>query len=244
MPDNKLRLQKYLSEMGVASRRKAEEMMQQGRVKVNGRTAHIGDSVNPDNDTVTVDGKKIKKSVKLKYVLVNKPRGFVTTMDDELGRKCVTELVSDFDERLYPVGRLDKVSEGALLMTNDGRLTNLITHPSHHIPKVYRVTVKSKLTKEMVEKLENGIELDGRLTAPAQVHLINNEDDRAVFEITIHEGRNRQIRRMCESLDLVVARLKRTAIGPVKLGTLPTGKYRELEEKEVEQLFKAAGGKK
>ena len=244
MPDNKIRLQKYLSEKGVASRRKSEEMIRAGVVRVNGRVAHIGDSISPSNDMVTVNGKKIKTNVTLYYILLNKPRGYVTTTDDEMGRKCVTELVSDIGERLYPVGRLDKVSEGALLMTNDGELTNLITHPSHHIPKVYRVTVKSKVTKDMAARLESGVELDGVMTAPAIVHIICAEDDRSVLEITIYEGRNRQIRRMCESLDLTVSRLKRTQVGPIKLGTLPQGKYRELTDKEKEQLFKMVGKKK
>ena len=243
MPDNKIRLQKFLSEAGVASRRKAEDMIRAGAVKVNGRTAEIGDSVDPKKDTVTVKGKRVRKS-SLRYILLNKPRGYVTTTDDELGRKCVTQLVADVKERVYPVGRLDRVSEGALLMTNDGEFANLMMHPSHHVSKTYRVTVRPGITAQQVETLECGVELDGRLTAPAEVHVISKEEGRAVLEIILREGRNRQIRRMCEALDLEVARLKRTAVGPIKLGMLQPGQWRDLTPAEVQTLIKIGGGAK
>ena len=244
MPDNKIRLQKFLSEAGVASRRKAEDMIRAGAVKVNGRTAEIGDSVDPKKDTVTVKGKRVRKESSLRYILLNKPRGYVTTTDDELGRKCVTQLVADVKERVYPVGRLDRVSEGALLMTNDGEFANLMMHPSHHVSKTYRVTVRPGITAQQVETLECGVELDGRLTAPAEVHVISKEEGRAVLEIILREGRNRQIRRMCEALDLEVARLKRTAVGPIKLGMLQPGQWRDLTPAEVQTLIKIGGSAK
>ena len=244
MPDNKMRLQKFLSEAGVASRRKSEELIAQGLVRVNNRTAKIGDSVDPKKDTVTVSGKRVNKAKNLYYILLNKPRGYVTTTDDDLGRKCVTELVSDIKARIYPVGRLDRVSEGALLLTNDGNFANAMMHPSHHVPKTYRVTVRSEIMKSQTEKLASGIELDGRMTAPAEVNIIDKAEGRSVVEIVLYEGRNRQIRRMCEAIGLEVSRLKRTAIGNVRLGTLPVGKYRELTEKEVHSLLVLSGAVK
>ena len=243
MADNKIRLQKFLSEAGVASRRKAEEMIRNGMVKVNGTVAQVGDSVDPKKDTVVVKGKKIRKENNMRYILLNKPRGYVTTTDDDLGRKCVLELVRDVKERIYPVGRLDRVSEGALILTNDGAFANAMMHPSKHVPKTYRVTVRPGITSEQVDILSTGVELDGRLTAPAQVYVISKEDDRAVLEIVLYEGRNRQIRRMCEAVNLEVARLRRIAVGSVKLGMLQTGEWRDLTPTEVEGLFKAAGVK-
>ena len=164
--------------------------------------------------------------------------------DDDLGRKCVTQLLPDVKERVYPVGRLDRVSEGALILTNDGEFANAVMHPSHHVPKTYLVTVKPDITKEGVQRLSEGIELDGRMTAPAEVTVINREEGKAVVQIILHEGRNREIRRMCEAIGLEVARLKRTAVGPVRLGTLPVGRYRELTEKEKDAILSAAGCKK
>lgn len=241
MADNRIRLQKFLSEAGVASRRKAEEMIKNGAVKVNGITAQIGDTVDPKKDTVLVKGKKVIKQKTMRYILLNKPRGYVTTTDDDLGRKCVLELVKDVKERIYPVGRLDRVSEGALILTNDGAFANAMMHPSKHVPKTYRVTVRPEPTSEQVDILSTGVEIDGRLTAPADVYVISKEEGRAVLEIVLYEGRNRQIRRMCEALNLEVARLRRVAVGPIKLGMLPTGQWRDLTEDEVNTLFKAAG---
>lgn len=243
MADNKIRLQKFLSEAGVASRRKAEEMIRNGSVKVNGVTAQIGDSVDPKRDTVTVKGKKVRKESNMRYVLLNKPRGYVTTTDDELGRKCVLELVRDVKERVYPVGRLDRVSEGALILTNDGAFANAMMHPSRHVPKTYKVTVRPDITAEKVDLLSTGIELDGRMTAPAEVRVVSREEGRAVLEIVLYEGRNRQIRRMCEAVELEVARLRRVSIGSVKLGMLQTGDWRDLTPAEVESLLKSAGVK-
>ena len=244
MAENKIRLQKFLSEAGVASRRKAEEMIRSGMVKVNGSVAEIGDSVDPQKDNVYVSGKKIKKESSLRYILLNKPRGYVTTTDDELGRKCVTELVKGVKERIYPVGRLDRVSEGALILTNDGEFANAMMHPSRHVPKTYRVTVRPDITARQIDELASGIMIEGRMTAPADVQLLQKEEGRAVVEIVLYEGRNRQIRRMCEALGLEVARLKRTAVGSIKLGMLRPGEWRDLTAQEVESLFSAAGIKR
>ena len=241
MSDNKIRLQKFLSEAGIASRRKAEEMIRSGLVKVNGKIANIGDSVDPKTDSVSVGGKKVKKENSLRYILLNKPRGYVTTTDDDLGRKCVLELVSGVKERIYPVGRLDRISEGALILTNDGEFANAMMHPSKHVPKTYGVTVRPGITSEQVDILSTGVDIDGRMTAPADVRVLSKEEGRAVLEIVLYEGRNRQIRRMCEALELEVARLKRTAVGSVKLGMLKTGEWRDLTPQEVESLLKSAG---
>lgn len=241
MTDDRIRLQKFLSQCAVASRRKSEELILAGKVKVNGRVAGLGDKVSPKKDTVTVSGKKVVFSKKYYYIMLHKPRGFITTMDDEMGRKCVAELVKDVGARVYPVGRLDKDSEGLLLMTNDGDFANHLTHPSKHVPKTYRVTVRPDITDEQLVAFNEGIEIDGRMTAPADAHVIEKSDNRVVLEIIIHEGRNRQIRRMCEALGLEVARLKRTHIGSIKLGMLPQGKWRELTEDEVHRLKVSSG---
>ncbi|HAY73074.1 MAG TPA: pseudouridine synthase [Ruminococcaceae bacterium] len=243
MTDDRIRLQKYLSMCAVASRRKAEELIAQGKVKVNGKVAEIGDKVSPRHDTVTVSGRKIAANKKHYYIMLNKPRGFITTMDDEMGRKCVAELVSDVGARVYPVGRLDKDSEGLLLMTNDGEFANHMTHPSKHIPKTYRVTVRPDVTEEMLTAFATGMEIDGRITAPADAHIIEKQDNRVVLEIVLYEGRNRQIRKMCEALGLEVARLKRTSMGSLKLGMLHPGKWRELTEDEVHKLMVSSGMK-
>lgn len=243
MTDDRIRLQKYLSMCAVASRRKAEELIAQGKVKVNGKVAEIGDKVSPRHDTVTVSGRKIVANKKHYYIMLHKPRGFITTMDDEMGRKCVAELVSDVGARVYPVGRLDKDSEGLLLMTNDGEFANHMTHPSKHIPKTYRVTVRPDVTEEMLTAFSAGMEIDGRITAPADAHIIEKQDNRVVLEIVLYEGRNRQIRKMCETLGLEVARLKRTSIGSLKLGMLHPGKWRELTEDEVHKLMVSSGMK-
>lgn len=236
MTDGKVRLQKYLAESGVASRRKSEELISQGKVKVNGITANIGDKINPKKDTVTVSGKKIIRKKQYTYVLLHKPRGFITTMSDEMNRKCVAELIKDIPERIYPVGRLDRDSEGMLLFTDDGAFANAMTHPTKHVPKTYRVTVRPSITDEQITKLTTGVVIDDRMTAPAQVRVVTKEENRVVLEIILYEGRNRQIRKMCEQLGIEVARLKRVAIGQVKLGMLQPGKWRDLTPEEVKKL--------
>lgn len=239
--DNKVRLQKFLAESGVASRRKSEELIDQGKVKVNGVVAKIGDKIDPKRDTVTVSGKKIIKQKNFKYIMLNKPRGFITTMSDEQDRKCVAELVRDVPERVYPVGRLDRESEGMLLFTNDGEFANSLTHPSKHVPKTYRVTVRPSISDDQITAIASGIVIDDRKTAPADVRVVTKEENRVVLEITLYEGRNRQIRKMCEEIGLEVARLKRIAVGSIKLGMLKQGDWRELNEEEVRKLMLAAG---
>lgn len=241
MTDDRIRLQKYLSQCAVASRRKSEELILAGKVKVNGRVAGLGDKINPKRDTVTVSGKKIVLNKKHYYIMLHKPRGFITTMEDEMGRKCVAELVKDVGARVYPVGRLDRDSEGLLIMTNDGEFANFMTHPSKHVPKTYRVTIRPDITDDQLLAFNEGIEIDGRMTAPADAHIIKKGENRVVIEVILHEGRNRQIRKMCEALGLEVARLKRTHIGSIKLGMLPQGKWRNLTEDEVHRLKVSSG---
>lgn len=240
MADSKVRLQKFMADSGVASRRKCEELISEGCVKVNGRQAHIGDKVDPVRDRVTVRGRLISANEELRYIMLHKPRGFVTTMSDEKGRRCVAELVSDVGARVYPVGRLDKDSEGLLLFTNDGDFANLLTHPSKHVPKFYRVTIRPGISDEQLAAFSVGIDIDGRRTAPADIRVIHKEEGRTVVEVVLSEGRNRQIRKMFEALDIEVARLKRTAVGSLKLGMLKQGRWRDLTQDEVRKLMLAA----
>ncbi len=235
--DEPIRLQKHIAQCGAASRRKAEEMITEGRVSVNGHPATLGQSVRPFQDIVAIDGQRLGGGPeKLVYLMLHKPRGVTTTMGDPHARRNVAELVAERPERLFPVGRLDKDSEGLLLMTNDGALANALTHPSKHIPKVYRVTLRGEVSPAQLDALTTGIPLDGRPTLPLEVRELTAEPGRTVLELTLREGRNRQIRRMCESLGLEVARLKRTAIGKLKLGMLPAGQWRELTAEEVKRL--------
>lgn len=229
-----------MADCGVASRRKSEELIEAGRVKVNGHVAHIGDKINPKKDLVTVRGKKINSVGRNYYIMLHKPRGYVTTVSDELGRKTVMDLVGDVKARIYPVGRLDKDSEGLLLLTNDGSFANAVSHPGHNFAKVYRVTVRPAVDDEMLFRLRTGIEIDGRKTAPCDVNVITQEPGRVVLEFVLREGRNRQIRKMCEAVNLQVARLKRISVGSLKLGMLPQGKWRELTDNEVKKLLRSA----
>ena len=235
---SKIRVQKIIADAGIASRRKAEELISSGAVTVNGKKAKLGDKADPFKDKITVAGREItlRRDAKKYYIMLHKPRGFITTMSDEGGRKCVAELVDDVPARLFPVGRLDRESEGLLLMTNDGAFANMISHPSTHFAKTYRVTVRPRITDEQLTQLTTGVVVDGRMSMPAAVHVIKSEQDRTVLEIVLEEGRNRQIRKMCEAIGLETARLKRIAVGPVKLGMLQPGKWRELKPDEMRSI--------
>ena len=230
------RIQKVLSDQGVCSRRAAEKLIDEGRVKVNGHPVTLGDKMDPDFDKVSIDGKSVRivRKRQYTYLMLNKPRGYITTASDERGRKTVMDLLTGVDRRVYPIGRLDKDSEGLLLLTDDGAFANLLTHPSGGVGKLYRVTVRPRATEEQVVKMSSGVVLDdGVKTQPAVIHVVVDEPGRTVLEITLHEGRNRQIRRMCEAVGLEVIRLKRSAEGPVKLGMLQPGEYRELKKSEI-----------
>lgn len=235
------RLQKILSQCGIASRRHAEELISAGRVSVNGRPAKLGDSAVPGKDRISLDGGPVRMPRERLYIAMNKPRGYVTTLQDELGRKTVVSLLEELHRRVYPVGRLDRESEGLLLLTDDGDFANAILHPRSHVPKVYRVSVRPEATEEQLIRFETGIELDGKPTAPAKATVVSTEPGRSMLELTLYEGRNREIRRMCEAVGLEVARLSRVAIGSLRLGSLRPGEYRLLEKHELTSLLKAAG---
>lgn len=238
MNQSGIRIQKVLSDHGILSRRKAEDAIKQGRVQVNGRSAEIGQKINPHRDIIALDGVNIQLARRKQnvYLMLHKPRGYVTTTSDEKGRRCVTDLLVGAPAKVYPVGRLDKQSEGLLLLTNDGDFANHIMHPRSHVSKTYRVTVRSGVTEQQLIDMATGVELEGKKTLPASVHLLSAETDRSVIQLTLYEGRNRQVRKMCEKVGLEVSRLKRTAIGPLKLGMLPPGQWRELTPAEVSAL--------
>lgn len=235
------RIQKIISGSGLASRRKAEELIEQGRVRINGRPCKLGDKADPLKDIVSVDGENlfIERKKEHTYLIMNKPRGYVTTVSDELGRRCVMDLLDGVEKRVYPIGRLDRNSEGLLLFTDDGDFANSIMHPSCHITKTYRVTVRPDISEEQLIQLESGVVIDDKRTFPAVVQVITKEKGRVVLQITIREGRNRQIRKMCEAVGLEVARLKRTSLGPIKLGMLKPGAFRELTPQELGALRNA-----
>ena len=235
------RIQKLLAAAGLCSRRTAEEWIAAGRVTVNGRRVRVGDKADPETDDIRVDGRPLRGAAQHVYLMLHKPRGYVTTTSDELNRRCVMDLLEDVEERVYPVGRLDKDSEGLLLLTNDGSFANGIMHPSRHISKTYRVTVRPDVTEEQLIALSGSMELDGKMTQPATVVVKTKEPGRVVLLMTIHEGKNRQIRRMCESIGLEVARLRRISIGPLKLGMLKPGTYRDLTAEELRAIRNAMG---
>lgn len=237
------RIQKVLADQGICSRREAERLIAAGKVKVNGHPVGLGDKMDPDYDKVSIDGRNVRivRKRQYTYIMLHKPRGYLTTRSDDRGRKTVMDLVADVPAMLRPVGRLDKDSEGLLLMTDDGAFINLLTHPSGGVGKLYRVTVNPRATEEQVVQMASGVVLDdGVRTQPCVIHVVTDEPGRTVLEITLHEGRNRQIRRMCSAVGLQVVRLKRSAEGPVKLGMLQPGEYRELKRSEVSALRNAA----
>lgn len=234
-----IRLQKLFSDVGIMSRRAAEEEIKKGAVSVNGHPATLGTKVDPVRDTVTWKGKRITMTAeKPVYILMNKPRGYLCAVSDARGRRCVTDLLDGVKERVYPVGRLDLISEGILLLTNDGEMTARLTHPSYEIPKLYRVKVAGHVTDRQLETLRSALELDGYTIRPVDVdvHLITEED--TVLSFTLCEGRNRQIRKMCEQAELTVKRLNRVSIGKLKLGGLSVGRWRYLTDEEITYLKK------
>lgn len=237
MENKKIRAQKVIADLGYTSRRKAEELLKSGAVSVNGKILSLGDKIFP-NARVLVNGKEIGRQEKKRYIMLNKPRGYISTASDEFDRKCVLDLVTEVKERIYPIGRLDKDSEGLLLLTNDGNFMNSVLHPSKHIEKVYRVTVKPRISENQLTKLCTGIKIDGKISTPVKVTVVKEAVDRTVLEIVLQEGRNRIIRKMCEAVNLEVAKLKRVAIGGLKLGMLQIGKYKKLTPQEVKEIFK------
>lgn len=227
----KERIQKILSARGIASRRAAEELLKQGRISVNGAVAHLGDNADPENDIILFDGQPLPEKSGIVWVMLYKPRGYVTTMKDERGRKTAPSLV-ECGCRVFPVGRLDYASEGLLLLTNDGAHANALMHPAGGIAKIYEVTVAGDLDGAQ-ERLSRSIMLSGRRISPPKVRLLRQREEKATYEIVIREGRNRQIRRMCEAADLQVLRLCRVGEGSLRLGNLKPGQWRYLTEQEI-----------
>lgn len=229
------RLQKIIASRGVCSRRQAEKWITEGRVRCNGEVAVLGQCADESADQITIDGKPLPSNQKHIYLMLNKPRGYVTTLSDEKGRKNAAQLVADCGVRVYPVGRLDMDSEGLLLFTNDGEFANLLMHPKHEVQKTYRVWVNG-FSEEGLHRLKQPIELDGYMIRPPKVQLISTQENRAIVEVTIHEGRNRQVRRMCKNAGMNVQKLLRISEGDLLLGNLKSGCWRNLTAQEVEQL--------
>ena len=229
------RLQKLIARAGVCSRRSAESLLTAGRVTVNGVAAHLGDKADADTDVIAIDGTAIAFAEPTVYLMLNKPRGYVTTLSDELGRATAAELVADCGTRVFPVGRLDKESEGLLLFTNDGALMQAMTHPSHQVDKTYEVTVTGEL-EGAEDRLSAVTELDGEPIVPAQVEIIARRQGQALLRVTIHQGKNRQIRRMCAQVGLQVTRLRRVSEDALTLGDLKPGQWRYLTDAEVAAL--------
>ena len=236
----KIRLQKFISDSGLMSRRAAEAEIEKGNVSVNGHVAAIGAKIDPKNDVVAIKGKRIEyKKREYTYIMMNKPRGYLCSTTDDRGRKCVTDLLEGVSARVYPVGRLDLISEGMLLLTDDGELKNRLTHPSHSLPKIYRVKVGGEVSARQHEILTSQLEIDGYKIKPVNVVIGESDESGTVLKMTLTEGRNRQIRKMCEIAGLTVKRLSRISIGTLKLNNLPVGKWRYLEDAEVDYLYKA-----
>ncbi|MBO5938320.1 MAG: rRNA pseudouridine synthase [Clostridia bacterium] len=232
-----IKLQKYFTDCGILSRRAAEEEIRQGHIKVNGSVAELGLRIDPERDIVEYRGKLVKPTVSDKLCLMlNKPRGVVTTLSDEKGRPTVATLVSDAGRRVYPIGRLDMDSDGLLLLTDDGELANRLTHPRHEISKLYRVTVRGGVSDELLGRLNQSMTIDGYDILPVKTVRISSDADKTLLEMELFEGRNRQIRKMCAEVGLSVLRLQRIAIGDLKLGSLPQGTWRPLTDEELAYL--------
>lgn len=239
----KIRLQKFIADSGLMSRRAAEAEIERGNFSINGHVASIGMKIDPTSDVVAYKGKRIRyERKKYTYIMLNKPRGYLSSTTDDRGRKCVTDLLDGVSARVYPVGRLDLISEGMLLLTDDGELKNRLTHPSHTIPKVYRVKVSGPVSEGQLDILGSALEIDGYKIKPVDVIITGEDESGTVLKFTLFEGRNRQIRKMCEAADLTVKRLSRVSIGNLKLDGLPVGKWRYLEQSEVDYLYKSTKG--
>ncbi len=238
----KIRIQKYLADAGVCSRRAAERAIEAGEVKVNGYPAEIGQRIDPIKDKIEYEGKVIvkKRNAHPCYIMLNKPTGYVTTMNDDKGRRTVAELVMDAGVRVYPVGRLDMDSEGLLLFTNDGELTNALTHPKHHIPKLYHVRVEGEVSKAQLNKLSGEMEIDGYKIQPVECAIVSKSEQASTIAMVLYEGRNRQIRKMCDQVGLSIRRLRRIAIGDLELD-VARGKWRYLTKAEADYLKEMAG---
>lgn len=239
MEEQTIRVNKYLANLGICSRRDVKQLLKHQNLQVNGKQIkEPGERIDPYKDTIILNGKKIKPP-KLVYYLLNKPKGIISTTSDEFGRDNVTKFIST-SERIYPVGRLDKDTTGLLILTNDGTLTNQLTHPKYHVDKTYALTIHGIITREQLRALRNGVLLDDGITAPAEVKIIQGNNIKSLVHMTIHEGRNRQIRRMCGTVGVNLIGLKRISFGPIKLTNLKEGKSRELSAKEIVMLQKAA----
>ena len=239
----KIRLQKFLADAGLMSRRSAEDEIERGNVSVNGHVASVGTKIDPRADVVAYKGKRVRYEKKqYTYIMLNKPRGYLSSTTDDRGRKCVTDLLDGVDARVYPVGRLDMISEGMILLTDDGELKNRLTHPSHSIPKIYRVKVGGSVSEDQYDILTSPLEIDGYKIKPVDVVITGEDESGTVLKMTLFEGRNRQIRKMCEQAGLTVKRLSRVSIGNLKLDGLPVGKWRYLEQSEVDYLYKSTKG--
>ncbi len=235
-----IRLHKFMSDAGVMSRRAAEKEIADGNIFVNGEPAVLGQKVDPEKDEIRYNGRRIylpDNREKKTYIVLNKPRGFVTTMSDEMGRRCVASLVADVGCRVYPVGRLDKVSEGMLILTNDGDFANYMMHPQHEVPKYYNVRIEGEITDEQVKALSSPMEIDGYDIRPVAVTVLECADGHSTLQMELYEGRNRQIRKMCEQVGIHIIRLKRIAIGDIPLGSLRLGKWRHLTAAELTSLM-------
>lgn len=232
-----MRLQKYMALCGVASRRKSEEIIGEGRVKVNNVViTELGTIIDPSKDKVLVDDKRIKLESNMVYIMLNKPIGYVSSLSDEKGRKVVTDLIEGVKERIYPVGRLDADTTGLILLTNDGELAFKLTHPSKRVDKKYIAIVEGVPNKKELELLRNGVFIDGKKTSPAEVKVAKRFDEDSILDIVIHEGRNRQVKKMCEAVNHPVKKLKRVSIGEIELGGLNIGNWRFLNDEEVKYL--------
>ena len=237
-----IRLNKYLAQRGVSSRREADRMIQDGRIAVNGRVVEdLGHKIDDGRDRVAVDGRKIKPGRELVYMMLNKPKGFLVTLSDPLGRATIKNLVPTLPAGVNPIGRLDKDSEGLLLLTNDGELAYRLTHPRYEVPKIYIVCVEGRISPEEIDKLEKGVHIDGGRTAPAKVKVLESRPQSSVLQIEIHEGRKREVRQMCESVGHEVVRLTRVSFAGLRLENLLNGQWRFLKKEEVHRLKQLAG---